>query len=153
MLWKPLHLVPAGTKFDFLGKRRFALIASTAINIISLLAVFFIGLNFGIDFKGGIAIQVRAKEGPAHLDNLRSVVGGLGVGEVSLQEFGDPTQALRWSDAAMAYAAELNNANMTAFAHIYGGAGVHELCERRQMGCSASDRIARSNLPQILLAL
>ena len=94
MLWKPLHLVPAGTKFDFLGKRRFALIASTAVNIISLLAVFFIGLNFGIDFKGGIAIQVRAKEGPAHLDNLRSVVGGLGVGEVSLQEFGDPTTAL-----------------------------------------------------------
>ncbi len=40
---------------------------------------------------------------------------------------GYPQQALRWSDAAMAYAAELNNANMTAFAHIYGGAGVHEL--------------------------
>lgn len=94
MLWKPLHLVPAKTTFDFLGKRKFALVGSTVINIVSLLAVFFVGLNFGIDFKGGIAIQVRAKEGPAHLDDLRAVVGGLGVGEVSLQEFGDPTTAL-----------------------------------------------------------
>jgi predicted ATPase/class 3 adenylate cyclase len=40
---------------------------------------------------------------------------------------GFPDQARRWSAATMAYAAELNNANMTAFAHIYGGAGLHEL--------------------------
>lgn len=94
MLWKPLHLVPAKTNIDFIGKRKLALVGSTLINIIALLGVFFVGLNFGIDFKGGIAIQVRAKEGPAHLDDLRHVVGGLGVGEVSLQEFGDPTTAL-----------------------------------------------------------
>jgi preprotein translocase subunit SecF len=45
-------------------------------------------------FKGGIAVQVRAKQGVAHLDELRSTVGGLGVGEISLQEFGDPSTAL-----------------------------------------------------------
>ena len=94
MLWKPLRIVPAHTHFDFLGKRKLALVLSTGINILSLLAVAFIGLNFGIDFKGGIAIQVRAKEGVAHLDTLRSTLGGLGVGEVSLQEFGDPATAL-----------------------------------------------------------
>ena len=60
----------------------------------SLLGVFVVGLNFGIDFEGGIAIQVRAKQGTAQLDELRSTVGGLGVGEVSLQEFGDPSTAL-----------------------------------------------------------
>ena len=71
MLWKPLHLVPAHTKFDFLGKRRWALGLSTLINIVSLLGVAFIGLNFGIDFEGGIAVQVRAKQGTIHLDELR----------------------------------------------------------------------------------
>src|SRR5882757_3043269 len=94
MLWKPLHLVPAHTKFDFLGKRRWALGLSTLINVVSLLGVAFIGLNFGIDFEGGIAIQVRAKEGAIHLDSLRETVGGLGVGEVALQEFGDNRSAL-----------------------------------------------------------
>ena len=56
--------------------------------------VVFVGLNFGIDFKGGIAIQVRAKQGAAQLDELRATVGGLGVGEVSLQEFGDASTVL-----------------------------------------------------------
>ena len=94
MLWKPIHLVPAHTKFDFMGKRLWALGLSTAINILSLLGVVFVGLNFGIDFEGGIAMQVRAKQGAIHLDELRETVGGLGVGEVSLQEFGDNTSAL-----------------------------------------------------------
>src|SRR5215831_7599743 len=94
MLWKPVHLVPAHTKFDFMGKRLWALGLSTAINILSILGVVFVGLNFGIDFEGGIAMQVRAKEGAIHLDELRQTVGALGVGEVSLQAFGDNSSAM-----------------------------------------------------------
>ena len=94
MLWKPLHLVPPHTKFDFIGKRKLALVLSTAINVVSLLGVIFVGLHFGIDFTGGIAIQVRAKQGEIQLDNLRATVGGLGIGEVALQEFGDSRTAL-----------------------------------------------------------
>ncbi len=77
-----------------MGKRRLALGLSTAINILALLAVAVVGLHFGIDFKGGIAMQVRAKQGAARLDALRSTLGGLGVGEVALQEFGDSSTAL-----------------------------------------------------------
>ena len=94
MLWKPLHLVPAKTNFDFLGKRKIALILSTVVNVASILAALFVGLNFGIDFQGGIAIQARAKQGAAQLDELRSTVGGLGLGEVALQEFGDVSSVL-----------------------------------------------------------
>ena len=94
MLWRPLRVVPAHTSFDFLGKRRLALALSTAVNIVALLAVAVVGLNFGIDFKGGIAVLVRANQGVVHLDELRSTLGGLGVGEVSLQEFGDKASAL-----------------------------------------------------------
>ena len=90
MLWSPHHLIRAKrTSFDFMGKRKIALVLSTAINLLSLVGVFVFGLNFGIDFEGGIAIQVRAKQGIIHLDELRSTLGGLGVGEVALQEFGD----------------------------------------------------------------
>src|ERR1700736_38067 len=82
MLSRPHHLIRAHTKFDFLGKRKIALAVSTAINVLSLLGALVFGLNFGIDFEGGIAVQVRAKQ------------GALGVGEVSLQEFGDASTAL-----------------------------------------------------------
>ncbi len=94
MLWKPVRLFAFKRKFDFLGQRKLALVLSTLINVVSLVAVFAVGLNFGIDFKGGIAIQAKAKDGTAELDQLRSTVSALGVGEVSLQEFGDPSTAL-----------------------------------------------------------
>ncbi|CAN5604149.1 hypothetical protein BH10PSE6_BH10PSE6_50230 [soil metagenome] len=94
MLWRPHHLIRAKTNFDFLGKRRIALILSTTINVLALVGVAVIGLNFGIDFEGGIAIQVRGKEGAIQLEELRTTVGNLGVGEVSLQEFGDSRNAL-----------------------------------------------------------
>jgi preprotein translocase subunit SecF len=94
MLWRPHHLIRAKTNFDFLGKRRLALILSTTINVLAVVGVAVFGLNFGIDFEGGIAIQVRGKEGAIHLDELRSTVGNLGVGEVALQEFGDNRNAL-----------------------------------------------------------
>ena len=94
MLWKPHHLIRARTNFDFLGKRKIALVLSTVINVLSLVAVFVFGLNFGIDFQGGIAIQVRAKEGTIHLDELRNTTHALGIGEVTLQEFGDARTAL-----------------------------------------------------------
>jgi len=93
-MWKPVRLFTFKRKFDFLGPRRTALILSTLVNIIALAGVFTIGLNFGIDFKGGIAIQAKAKQGVANLEQLRSTIGALGVGEVSLQEFGDPSTAL-----------------------------------------------------------
>jgi preprotein translocase subunit SecF len=94
MLWKPHHLIRQRTTFDFLGKRRIALVLSTVVNLAALIGVVVFGLNFGIDFEGGIAIQVRAKQGEVHLDNLRSELGALGVGEVTLQAFGDNRTAL-----------------------------------------------------------
>jgi len=94
MLWRAHHLINRRTTFDFLGKRRLALVASTIINVLSIVGVFTLGLNFGIDFEGGIAIQVRAKQGDIHLENLRTTTGDLGVGEVTLQEFGDNKSAL-----------------------------------------------------------
>ncbi|MGE5152053.1 MAG: protein translocase subunit SecF [Rhodospirillaceae bacterium] len=94
MLWKPHHLIRKRTTFDFLGKRKIALVLSTVVNLAALVGVFVFGLNFGIDFQGGIAIQVRAKQGEVHLDNLRSELGNLGIGEVTLQEFGDKSTAL-----------------------------------------------------------
>jgi len=94
MLWKPVRLFTFKRKFDFLGQRKAALVLSTLINIVSLIGVAVFGLNFGIDFRGGIAIQARAKQGIAQLEELRSTVGALDVGEVSLQEFGDPSTAL-----------------------------------------------------------
>jgi preprotein translocase subunit SecF len=51
------------------------------------------GLNYGIDFKGGIMLEVRTEKA-SDIAEMRSILGNLGLGEVSLQEFGQPTDIL-----------------------------------------------------------
>jgi preprotein translocase subunit SecF len=45
------------------------------------------GLNFGVDFAGGLMIEARFDK-PVPLDDLRDVVNAVGAGEGSLQNFG-----------------------------------------------------------------
>ena len=89
----PLRLVPADTHIDFIGRRTVAYAVSATIVLLSIGAYLVNGLNYGIDFKGGILIEVRTP-GPANLDELRGRLAGLGLGEVALQEFGTETDVL-----------------------------------------------------------
>jgi preprotein translocase subunit SecF len=51
------------------------------------------GLNYGIDVRGGIMIEVKT-QGPANIRAMRETLSGLGLGEVALQEFGAPDTVL-----------------------------------------------------------
>ena len=52
------------------------------------------GLNFGIDFRGGIVMEVKVPTPAADLERMRSTLNGLGLGDVSLQSFGAPNDVL-----------------------------------------------------------
>ena len=53
-----------------------------------------LGMNLGIDFTGGSIFQVKAVQGEANLENLRTRLSGLNLGEVMVQGFGSPSEAL-----------------------------------------------------------
>ena len=89
-----LRIVPDDTKFDFMRFRRISFPASALLSILAISLYFFHGLNFGIDFVGGTLMEVQSKSGPADLSKMRSTLGGLGVGEVQLQQFGGPADVL-----------------------------------------------------------
>jgi preprotein translocase subunit SecF len=83
-----LKLVPDNTNFPFLKWRNLAIGLSIALILASVALVAIRGLNFGVDFAGGLMMEVRFSRA-ATLDELRSTVGKVGVGEASLQTFGD----------------------------------------------------------------
>ena len=88
-----LHLVPAGINLAFIPKHKMFFNFS-ALLIVASIGIFLAkGLNYGIDFQGGIMIEVRT-ENAANIGDMRGHLSGLGLGEVALQEFGAPTDVL-----------------------------------------------------------
>jgi preprotein translocase subunit SecF len=90
----PLRIVPAETAIDFLRRRLVFFLFSGALIISSIGLFLTVGLSYGIDFKGGIMIEVRDTRGAADIGGMREELGALGLGEVSLQEFGEPSDVL-----------------------------------------------------------
>lgn len=89
-----LRIVPDEPKFPFMRMRRYTLPLSAVLSLIAIGLFMGVGLNFGIDFRGGTLMEVQSKSGPADLAAMRQTLGNLGLGEVQLQEFGAPTDVL-----------------------------------------------------------
>ena len=93
-MFKGVDFFPHGTTFPIMQMRRYFVTVSlvAALGAIALLATQ--GLNFGIDFKGGSLFEIQTKSGNVDVTELRDTLGGLGLGEVQIQELDTPTEAL-----------------------------------------------------------
>jgi len=91
---KLIRLVPDNTKFRFMAYRRITFSGSLTLLVASIMLFFMLGLNQGIDFQGGTLFQLQNKAGPADLARIRQSLGTLGLGDVQVQNFGEPDQVL-----------------------------------------------------------
>lgn len=78
---------------DFLSKRKFFYILSTALFLIGMLSVIFRGLSFGIDFKGGSEIVLQFEK-QVNIAEIRKDVANIGLGNVEVRTFGGETGVL-----------------------------------------------------------
>ena len=88
-----IHFIPADTRVPFMRFHKLFLGTSAFVIAASILLVLFAGLNLGIDFRGGILLDVKTP-GPADIPAMRQILGGLDLGEVGIQEFGSPDNVL-----------------------------------------------------------
>ena len=86
--------IPVRPDFQIVGKRRYSLAFSVLLMLASVLLVAFQGLNFGVDFRGGILMEVRTKAATADIGDFRETLEDLDLGDVSIQRFGEPDTLL-----------------------------------------------------------
>src|ERR1700709_806281 len=94
MFMKPLfRLVPDNTRIHFMRGRYMGLIVSAILSTASVIMFFYPGLNLGIDFSGGVVMEVRT-QGPADFAQIRSALSAEHIPDQGVQRFGDPTEVL-----------------------------------------------------------
>jgi len=90
-----MRLIKDKTSIDFLGatRRKIALSISAILVVVSLVSLFTRGLEFGIDFTGGVLLEVAYSE-PADLEQIRGHLFDAGIEDAQVQLFGIDTEVL-----------------------------------------------------------
>ncbi|KMO19383.1 protein translocase subunit SecF [Methylobacterium platani] len=92
-----LRLWPDESHFDFMRLRRFSFPLSAFISVATVVLFLQIGLNFGIDFKGGTLVELRPKPGvTSDVGAVRHTANDFGFGETEVQELGQGSISVRF---------------------------------------------------------
>ncbi|MDH3669241.1 MAG: protein translocase subunit SecD [Paracoccaceae bacterium] len=147
-----IEVLPEKTKIGFMGLRKACAGISGSGVIAAVLMVAVLGLNFGIDFRGGTLVEVRTQQA-ADLGQIRELVSSLELGDVQVQGFGEETdvlvrieEQLGGGDAQMAAAAEVGQVLTT---EIPGT----EIRRVESVGPEVSGELLQAGILAILLAV
>jgi len=146
-----MKLIPDGTAIEFMRARFFGLAVSALLSIASAALFFAPGLNYGVDFKGGIQLEVVTK-GAADLARLRAGLNSLSLGDVSLQEFGSPSNVLVRAERQPGAEAAQNTAVAKLRAKIAEIAAGSKIERTEVVGPKVSGELAQTGLLAVVLA-
>jgi len=89
-----MELIPPNTRIDFIGKKKYTIWISAVAILLSLGSIFLHGgLRYGVDFAGGILIQIRFSE-TADISEIRDALDAMGSKEANVQNFGGGNEFL-----------------------------------------------------------
>jgi preprotein translocase SecF subunit len=89
-----LRLIPDNTKIPFMAARKATIPIALALVIASIAGYLALGFNFGIDFTGGLLMEVHRTSGAADLSKVRADIEGLKLGDAQVQGIGQPSDVL-----------------------------------------------------------
>ena len=76
------------SNYNFVGYFKISNLSSLFLVIVSLILIFFKGLNFGIDFKGGTLIELRVDSKIIGIADIRSSFSNINLGDLNVKQFG-----------------------------------------------------------------
>lgn len=147
---KLLRLVPDNTRFGFMRFRRVSFPLSALLSIVSVVTFIWLGMNVGIDFKGGTVVELQARGDRANIAQVRETASVLNLGDVEVQEFGTPRDVIlrvglqEGGDAAQA---QVVNTLRTAFEAAY------EFRRVEVVGPRVSQELVQNGTIGVLLAI
>ena len=74
--------------YNFVGNFKISNLSSLFLVLASLILIFFKGLNFGIDFKGGTLIELRVDSKIVGIADIRSSFSNINLGDLNVKQFG-----------------------------------------------------------------
>jgi preprotein translocase subunit SecF len=93
-MWPLIKLLPHDTRFPFVSLARLFATLSVVAVIATVIGFFYPGLNLGIDFKGGTVLELNTGARPVDLGKVRGALTALNLGDVQVQTFGKPDDAV-----------------------------------------------------------
>jgi preprotein translocase SecF subunit len=92
--FKGRSLISPDIALPMMSVSKYCFVLSVLLMVASLALFGLVGLNYGVDFKGGTMIEVQAKAGSANVSEIRQKVSTLGLGDVQIQSFGTERDVL-----------------------------------------------------------
>ena len=151
-LLRPMfRLVPDGTRIRFMRGRYMGLIVSAVLSSASIALFFYPGLTFGIDFSGGIVMQVKTPS-PANFSAIRAALTAQHLPQQGVQSFGAPDQVLiRLGVQPTAQATDVAVAKVrAALAQAVPGA---KILRTSTIGAAVSAQLFRNGILALVLSL
>ncbi len=147
-----MRILKEETHFDFLGKKKYALVISVALILMGVISVIaHRGLNYGIDFKGGFQVRIQLHEA-FDLDQLREKFNRSDMTSVNLQTIGDGNEIklILPLDNPLGKGAELTGNLKKLLSENYPKMEVRSV---ESVGPQVGDELRLSALYAILIAL
>jgi preprotein translocase subunit SecF len=145
-----LQLIRPDINVDFVGKRYFFVLLSTAINIAAIVLLFTRGLNYGVDFKGGSVAQVEFTKATSG-DEIRKSLSPLGLGEITVQDFGKAGQSFLVRFEAVRNIGSIGPKLEDALNKSYG-AGIAKVVRVESVGAKVGSDLRRKGFEAVIFA-
>ncbi len=152
MFTKPaFRFVPDGTKIRFMNGRFAGLITSAVLSLASVILFFHPGLNMGLDFKGGVVLQVQTPQA-ANFPALRAALAAAGLSDAALQSVGNKGDQVLISLESRDNAAATQTAIGEVQTALNKAAPGAQIQSTQAVGASVSDQLFTQGLEALGLS-